>query len=944
MLKRFFSAVLAALLPVAMLGIVPAAAQAPEAEIMPARGGASAIVSMTYDDALINTAEFNDAMFEKYGLKGTAILIVNNLTNNAATLQRFQRVMANGRIDAGSHSTTHDIITDETDAQTLTMEIVDSYNTLKQYFPELDILTFAPSNNTISAAGEAMVEETYYAQRKGNRGLNSLSPAEGEWYNLLTRGIGDVSTVAERNKWVDEAIAGGRWLLEMWHGIDEGGYHQQTKADAEQHYAYLAAKQDAGEIWVASFTEATKYIRERQASVVSAQQSGDTIEVSLTYPDSELPAEIFDYPLTVKVAVPDAWGVAMVEQNGKSAAVSTFVEGAQRYAYVDIVPNGGVAAVTDGGTSNLLSGIRVGDTLIRSFDANVTSYTVPMTRADLPITVEALPLDADAQITCEPADATLTQLPGSVSITVTDKNEQQKTYTVDFTYVPSDNAALSSVTINGSSLAAFQPDINEYTLILSQQTAQVQASAQDALASVAYFDGDSQTAQHDSITVSVPGRVRILVTAEDLTENEYIINVKSDNDDNEIIAEAFPYAVDERVSTEKWTAINFDVLDGRLVSGVVGAADPKNPSNAVGRCFNIKGAAQNQQLNSPYFGPTVDPVVIKGRIMRDALDTVSEADILIRGEGTNLVNICAFRKDGTIRIGNSGVLARWVSGEWIDYVLVVKPQSGTYDITAYLSGDGVRDSSGNALPAGGELVVGNTAGSIASADYTRAECRVLIRANVTSGEKNAIYHDDIRIYNPGAFKLSVPTNTVVEPAEGIVVTATHDIDSRTIDADAVIIRNAQQRQVQATDAYARGNKLYVSLPTTMLNGTYTLSLAASAKDVVGKIAVNSVTFSVDNTTGSPDLSLYPGISCRFSGDALMLQSEEQKDVIAYMAVYRTVNASRRLHSIERLDVSLQAGVEKLVPLSLPSTSAGEEIALYVWEKQTIKPIIETLWL
>lgn len=85
-----------------------------------------------------------------------------------------------------------------------------------------------------------------------------------------------------RNGWIDTAIADKTWLIEMWHNVmpeDDGGYQSILVKDAEEHLDYVAEKAASNEIWVATYTEAVKYIREKQNISVKAYIDGDELHV-----------------------------------------------------------------------------------------------------------------------------------------------------------------------------------------------------------------------------------------------------------------------------------------------------------------------------------------------------------------------------------------------------------------------------------------------------------------------------------------------------------------------------------------------------------------------------------------------------------------------------------------------------------------------------------------
>ena len=574
-----------------------------ESQILKVKNGAAGIVTLTYDDGDISTAEFNADMFEKYDLYGTNFLIGRNLTSSV--LPRMQAVVERGRIDVASHGMYHDggVYNPDSTEQYYQEEIVDSKTMFENAFPSLDIIVFGPGDGRITERGLELVKENYYAQRKGTRGFGSVEPDEDELWDAYVKGIHDDTTLEGRNGWVDTAIENGQWLIELWHSIDAPGYMPQTKADAEAHYSYISQKQKEGKIWVASYTQAVKYMREKKVSESVATLVGDAVEVSLTYPDTALPTDIFDYPLTVKVEVPSDWGSAQVSQNGQTKLVSTYTEDGKTWANADIVPNGEIAALTEGVTGGKLESIMINGAAISGFNPDQLSYTVQILDADLPVTVSAKALDSGAEVTYAPS-ATVSATPATVTINVKDSDGVQQQYTVAFTKELSSNNKLASLSVNGTSLSSFSPDLTDYLVKtdMADDGVTLAAAAEDPTAKIVYSANNITT---------LPQDVTITVTAENGAEKVYTLKLSDRNADTVFADDDFEsYTVGVNITQETWLTNN------GTTNGVMGAADPFDETNQVGKMYNLTGGVQNQQMNRYLDGINTEPVIRSGREMR----------------------------------------------------------------------------------------------------------------------------------------------------------------------------------------------------------------------------------------------------------------------------------------------------------------------------------------
>lgn len=321
-------------------------------EIMPAKNGATSIVTVTIDDGLTNTLNKCNTWFEQYGIKGTSVIWSDRAAGSQST---YENIYSKGFIDVASHSKTHKDLTNYsglTDELRIA-EMQGSRDELRNMFPGQEVLTFAPSNNRMDEVSDNMVSNYYWAVRRGQRGYNTLNPPEsssaGGWYNLKIQGSYNPQDMNNEactlNDCLDIAAENPVWLIYMYHSIEskEGvGTLPVLDGVASSNFKKMGEMQDAGDIWVATMNEATKYIRERQHSTVEdvATETSRTVKI---IPDGELPSETFNYPLTVRSQIPEDWakdGVYIkVTQGGKVQAPKAVNADGGLYVYYDAVPS-----------------------------------------------------------------------------------------------------------------------------------------------------------------------------------------------------------------------------------------------------------------------------------------------------------------------------------------------------------------------------------------------------------------------------------------------------------------------------------------------------------------------------------------------------------------------------------------------------------------------------
>ena len=165
--------------------------------------------------------------------------------------------------------------------------------------------------------------------------------------NLETRisipalSVKDTNDTSYWKKHIDNAMSVGGWAVFCIHNIVPEGTemtaHHIFIDQANELFSYSHSK----DVWIANYTEATKYYTEWSTASVSTSFDGENITVILTDLEND---ELFDEALTVKVTVPSSWNACtaagedlrvMVDENGES------------YVYVDIVPDRGAVIISE---------------------------------------------------------------------------------------------------------------------------------------------------------------------------------------------------------------------------------------------------------------------------------------------------------------------------------------------------------------------------------------------------------------------------------------------------------------------------------------------------------------------------------------------------------------------------------------------------------------------
>jgi hypothetical protein len=113
--------------------------------------------------------------------------------------------------------------------------------------------------------------------------------------------------------WVDTCIVNSNiWLVLVFHGIDGIGWEPRTGAELEEYFNYMNERK--AYLWIATFADVTKYIRERKNAVITSVVRDATIVVNIS---SDLDPTVYDVPVTLKTYVPMAWKTTVLNNKTK---------------------------------------------------------------------------------------------------------------------------------------------------------------------------------------------------------------------------------------------------------------------------------------------------------------------------------------------------------------------------------------------------------------------------------------------------------------------------------------------------------------------------------------------------------------------------------------------------------------------------------------------------
>jgi len=117
----------------------------------------------------------------------------------------------------------------------------------------------------------------------------------GKEYVQWQRGPLSKTPMDEMKKWIDITMDKNVWLVLVFHGVEGIGWEALPKEKFVEYFDYI--KVNEHQLWIATFQDAFKYIRERMHSKIDLKMTQDIITISLS---NNLDSQIYNLALYKK--------------------------------------------------------------------------------------------------------------------------------------------------------------------------------------------------------------------------------------------------------------------------------------------------------------------------------------------------------------------------------------------------------------------------------------------------------------------------------------------------------------------------------------------------------------------------------------------------------------------------------------------------------------------
>jgi peptidoglycan-N-acetylglucosamine deacetylase len=251
----------------------------------------TASVSFTFDDGVITQFTKAIPILDKYNLKGSFFIVINQLPITWGTIKSY---IENGH-EFGSHTLTHPYLTHLT-SYNFMPQIKRSQEIIDEELNPYKCITFCYPHGNKNAKIEKITSEYYIAGRGTDTYSFNTSPPN-DYFNYYVKKCESGISLSEMNSYIDHVIEEGKYLIEMYHGFDSYGFSPISSRLFESHIKYL--KSHESKLWIATFSDVVKYTKEKENARVKLTKIDD-LEYSFSVNDY-LPKDIYNIPLTIRL-------------------------------------------------------------------------------------------------------------------------------------------------------------------------------------------------------------------------------------------------------------------------------------------------------------------------------------------------------------------------------------------------------------------------------------------------------------------------------------------------------------------------------------------------------------------------------------------------------------------------------------------------------------------
>lgn len=268
-------------------------------------------------------------------MKNTNDVVFHNNRDDTTTWEQYKSYAAQGH-EIASHTVTHPRLA-VLDEVNMRYELEQSKADLLQFIGPESIFSAEGPYGTENERVMEIAHQVYPALRNRmpeewleeiNRGSKMTPGQSSKEYVQWQRGPLTRIDITQMKAWVDTVLHhDNNWLVLVFHGIENLGWEPKTRGELVEYFSYM--KTNEKDLWIATFRDVTKYLRERKATQIQSTVKSGEIRLTLS---SDLDPEVYTVPLTLKTYLPKDWKAVQITQG--SAQISPQIQSDEKGNFV----------------------------------------------------------------------------------------------------------------------------------------------------------------------------------------------------------------------------------------------------------------------------------------------------------------------------------------------------------------------------------------------------------------------------------------------------------------------------------------------------------------------------------------------------------------------------------------------------------------------------------
>ena len=177
-----------------------------------------------------------------------------------------------------------------------------------------------------------------------NRGSKKQPGTSGREYVQWQRGPLTKTPMDLMKSWVDTLLVHDNfWLVLTFHGVDGIGWEAKPSSEHNEYFRYMKEKEK--QLWIATFRDVTKYIRQRMNAKLNVDKQENKIIINL---DHSLDKNMYNLPLTLKTYLDPGWKNVTIKQDGKLIQSQPATDDKGSYILYQVLANGQPVEISAG--------------------------------------------------------------------------------------------------------------------------------------------------------------------------------------------------------------------------------------------------------------------------------------------------------------------------------------------------------------------------------------------------------------------------------------------------------------------------------------------------------------------------------------------------------------------------------------------------------------------